>query len=137
MPIDKGKNAPLVAAHGDKWNYKGTYSKENPEGLYFSQVPSLIRRYINNNLDGLHGNHLKIMYLLIEVKEGNFRLSQKWVLDETGMAKDKYYKARKDLEDMGWITCEDDTIYVNYDYLYDQIFDTRRERQHSESFQKH
>ena len=62
MPIDKGKNAPLVAARGDKWNYKGTYSKENPEGLYFSQVPSLIRRYINNHLDGLHGNHLKIMY---------------------------------------------------------------------------
>lgn len=129
MPILQGKEAPTLYANGDKWNYQGSYSKERSSGMFFGQIPMLLRRYINNTLTGVNGNLLKLITLLIETdSSGTYKVSKKWVLEETGMAQDKYYKARQELEDMGWITCENDSIYINYDFLWEEALKPKEER---------
>ena len=128
MSIQQGKEAPLILSDGDKWNFQGPRSIENPSGFLFGQMPLLLRRYINQTLTGNNGNILKLITLFIETKENQFRATKKWVMDETGMPQDKYYKARKDLEDMGWITCENDNIYINYDFLWQQALTDPKDR---------
>ena len=119
-----GKNAPLLSATGDKWNNHGAYSESNPDGYYFGQIPSLLRRYVWNNLDGRQGNLIKILELFMMQKPGAFRVSKEWVTKETGMAPNKYYEARQKLQDLGFIfyEAETETIYVRYDYLWEQTF---------------
>lgn len=128
MPIKQGKEAPLLKVNGDKWNYRGPRAQDNPDGYLFGQIPKVLQRYINQTLTGNHGNILKLITLFIETKENEFRVSKAWVLEETGMAQDKYYKARADLEAMGWITCEDDMIYINYDFMWEEAFKAPEDR---------
>lgn len=122
-----GKNAPELKASGDKWNYKGTYEKnERPNGYYFGQCPTIIRDYVLNHLTGNNGNPLKLMWVLLETDEkAHFKISQKWVLNKTGMPKDKYYDARKKLEIMGWLDYDqnEESIIINYDYLWQEALE--------------
>ncbi len=120
-----GKNPPTLKYTGDKWNGKGSYSKNNQQGLFFGQIPSTLRRFIWHRLNGQQGNLIKIMELLI-MTEQNFKVSKEWILKETGMASNKYYEARDKLCQMGFITYYDDgeeqELYVNYDFLWDEAF---------------
>ena len=143
MSRKKGMGAPLIESNGDKWNDIGPRNKDNENGLLFGQIPSILRRYIFNHLTGNNGNMLKIMILFIEQKDDSWRASKEWVLKETGMTSDKYYKAREMLEDLGWLTCTDESILINYDYLWSEAWkeyntqnnnDTQRQR--FEPFQK-
>jgi len=125
-----GKSAPKLAFIGDKWNYKGTYKKDtNPNGYYFGQQPSIIRKYVMNTLDGKQGNLIKLMWYLLSTDEG-FGLAQATVTSETGIPKQKYYQARDKLIDMGWLLHEekDGQYYVanNYDYLWAQASTAER-----------
>ena len=120
-----GKLAPTLCTNGDKWDNKGTYNKEQrPNGDLFGQHPVTLRAYINNALDGAQGNLIKLMYTLIDCEVG-FNLTQQWIIDNTGIPKNKYYQARDILVAIGWLTyvetdasrCE---LYINYDYLWQQ-----------------
>lgn len=123
-----GKNAPLLVENGNKWNNVGTRSKDNPKGLLFGQMPSLLRRYIWHSLSGRDGNLIKIIELFIQQESGKFRASKEWVMKETGMAANKYYEARRKLEELGFITYdpEEEIIYINYDYLWQQAYSMER-----------
>lgn len=119
-----GKDAPILAHVGNKWNNRGTYDENTrPNGYYFGQCPNIIRRYIMNELDGNNGNLLKVMWLLIDTKEG-WGLSKEWVSRELGMAPEKYYTIRKKLINMNWLIYEmkDNKPYlaINYEYLWAQ-----------------
>lgn len=119
-----GKNAPKLAFIGDKWNNKGTYRQgSNEKGYYFGQIPAPLRRYINHHLTGSNGNLLKLIYFLIESDEG-FGISQAMILDQLGMDKAKYYKARQELIDMNWLCYKEDThqpmLMIDYNFMWAQ-----------------
>lgn len=124
-----GKSAPKLAFIGDKWNNKGTYKDSNPDGYYFGQQPSLIRKYVMNELDGKQGNLIKLMWYLLSTDEG-FGLAQATVTAETGIPKQKYYQARDKLIDMGWLLHEEKDgqyyVAINYDYLWAQALAAER-----------
>ena len=121
-----GKSAPLLAAEGDKWDNRGTYNKtDRQNGCYFYQQPQEIMNYIMNELTGQQGNMLKLMLLLISTDVG-YGVSQQWVMNCTGMQKDKYYDARAILTEINWLLYEEQPkgptlLGVNYDYLWSQI----------------
>lgn len=118
-----GKEAPTLEYIGDKFNDIGTYNKfNNPDGCYFYQQASLIMDYVLNQLTGQQGNLLKIMIILLSTEAG-FKISLKWILDRTGLSKQKYYEARQKLIDMKWLLHEecDNVVYlkVNYKLLWE------------------
>lgn len=121
-----GKAAPILAIKGDKWDNRGTYNKtERPQGCYFYQQPQEIMNYIMNGLTGQQGNMLKLMLLLISTDIG-YGVSQQWVINCTGMQKDKYYDARAILVEIGWLLYDEQPngpalLGVNYDYLWAQL----------------
>lgn len=126
-----GKSAPKLAFIGDKWNNKGTYRDNNPNGYYFGQQPSLIRKYVMNQLDGRQGNLIKLMWYLLSTDEG-FGLAQATVMDETGLAKQKYYQARDALIEKGWLLHEEKDgqyyLAINYKFLWAQALKNNDER---------
>ena len=61
---------------------------------------------------------LRIMLVLLGTKEG-FRISEKWILDRTGLQHSSYIKARQALVARGWLTHEESKgITVNLDTIY-------------------
>lgn len=119
-----GKAAPLLAFEGDKWDNRDTFNKkERPNGCFFGQQPMELMSYIMGELTGAQGNLLKLMWLLISTDVG-FGVSQQWVLNNTGMQKDKYYDARAILIKIGWLLYEEQPnqtlLGINYDYLWKQ-----------------
>ena len=111
MQAGLGKEAPALKFKGDRWNNKGIYSKENnPNGYTYGRTPWPIQEYIMNIFNGRYGNHIKLMWTLLNTEE-DFKITQKWVLDKTGMDKAKYYKTRKD----------QNVIAINYDFIWQQI----------------
>lgn len=117
-----GKNAPTLTFKGDKFNNKGTYNdKTNPNGYYFGQQAHIIRDYVCNAVTGQQGNLLKIMWLLLSTEQG-YGVSQKWVMDSTGLEKSKYYQARQELCDMGWLIYDEEKgqLGIDYDFLWHQ-----------------
>lgn len=125
-----GKNAPALIFVGDKFNNKGTISSSNKNGYHFGQQADIIRNYICQTLTGNNGNYLKLMWLLLSTDEG-FKVSQKWVLDSTGMTKDKYYDTRKDLCAMNWLIydAEKEELGINYDFMWRQACLPKNERE--------
>lgn len=134
-----GKSAPKLAFIGDKWNNKGTYKDSNPNGYYFGQQPSIIRKYIMNHLDGRRGNLIKLIWYLLSTDEG-FGLAQATVLEETGIPKQKYYQARDELINMKWLIYEekDHQFYlaINYDFLWAQALLPKEEQEKVEDYSK-
>ena len=126
-----GKSAPKLAFIGDKWNNKGTYRDNNPNGYYFGQQPNLIRKYVMNQLDGRQGNLIKLMWYLLSTDEG-FGLAQATVMDETGLAKQKYYQARDALIEKGWLLHEEKDgqyyLAINYKFLWQQALENSDKR---------
>lgn len=101
------KQAPTLKFNGDK-----KVSKD------FYKLPYNIITPLFNELSGKEGNLLKLMIVLLGTQQG-FKITQNWVLERTGMSKDAYYRARKKLEELGYITYneEKNTITVNIDYI--------------------
>lgn len=61
---------------------------------------------------------LRIMLVLCGTKEG-FSISEKWILDRTGLLHSSYIKARQALIQREWLTLTDTRqIIVNYDNIY-------------------
>ena len=123
MQAGLGKEAPALKFKGDRWNNKGIYSKENnPNGYTYGRTPWPVQEYIMNIFNGRYGNHIKLMWTLLNTEE-DFKITQKWVLDKTGMDKAKYYKTRKELEIMSLIIYDEyqNVIAINYDFIWQQI----------------
>jgi len=123
--IGIGKAAPKLAFEGDKWDNRGTFNRvERPNGCLFGQQPMELMNYIMNELTGQQGNLLKLMWLLISTDVG-FGVSQQWVMNSTGLAKDKYYDARAILIKIDWLLYEEHPddgplLGINYEYLWAQ-----------------
>lgn len=123
--IGIGKTAPKLAFEGDKWDNRGTFNRvERPNGCLFGQQPAEIRDFIMNELTGAQGNLLKVMWLLLSTDIG-FGVSQQWVMNSTGISKDKYYDSRTILIHLNWLKYEENTpdgalLGVNYTYLWEQ-----------------
>lgn len=131
--IGIGKAAPLLAFEGDKWDNRDTYNKkERPNGCFFGQQPQEIMYYVMNELTGQQGNMLKLMWLLLSTDVG-YGVSQQWVLNSTGMQKDKYYDARSILVEIGWLLYEEQPsgpalLGINYTFLWQQAKLPKNER---------
>lgn len=127
-----GKNAPKLVFVGDKWNNKGTYNENtNPNGYFFGQQPSIIRKYIMNHLDGRQGNLIKLMWFLLSTGEG-FGLAQTTIIEETGIPKQKYYAARDALINMGWLIYEEKDsqgyLAIDYNFIWKQALLSKEEQ---------
>ena len=104
------KQAPLLVHNGFKQRFGTRNSYELPQELM---------RTVFNRLSGKHGNQLKLLIVLMGTSgKHNFRVSQKWITDLTGMDETGYKRARKALHDMGWITHKDGYIAVNFDAIW-------------------
>ena len=61
---------------------------------------------------------LKVMLFFTgNSNEGDFRIAQKTIFNRMNISEKPYYKARKKLEEMGWIhfDSKENAIYINYD----------------------
>ena len=85
----------------------------------FWQLPQVLMSNIFNELNGKCGNQIKLMCLLIGTAgNGSFRVSTKWVLDQTGMDETGYKRARKELIERGWLIHEGGTLIVDFDRIW-------------------
>lgn len=103
------KQAPKLVFNGNKFNHsKGFYQipQEAADKLFneFARKPA----------------YLRLMLVLIGTEPG-FGLSVKWITERTGMTQQTYYNTREELEKLGWLTCENDQVIVNFDKLYGRI----------------
>lgn len=104
------KQAPLLVHNG----FKQQFGTRN-----YYELPQELMRTVFNRLSGKHGNQLKLLIVLMGTSgKHNFRVSQKWITDLTGMDETGYKRARKALHDMGWITHKDGYIAVNFDAIW-------------------
>lgn len=111
--------APRIKWNGDKFNHKGAYSKENKKGYYFYQTPTVLSNYLMNTINGNCGNQLKLMWILMGSAE-KFGISEKMIIQRTGMTQQAYCNARKALNDAGIINYNpsEHTITIDYNYLW-------------------
>ena len=103
------KQAPKLVFNGNKFNKtKGFYQipQEAADRVFteFARKPA----------------YLRLMLVLIGTEPG-FGLSVKWITERTGMTQQTYYKTRDELAEMGWLTCENNQVIVNFDKLYGRI----------------
>lgn len=103
------KQAPKLVFNGCKFNEtKGFYQipQEAADRIFakFARKPA----------------YLRLMLVLIGTEPG-FGLSVKWITERTGMTQQTYYNTRDELAEMGWLTCENNQVIVNFDKLYGRI----------------
>ena len=85
----------------------------------FWQLPQVLMSNIFNELNGKCGNQIKLMCLLIGTAgNGSFRVSTKWVLEQTGMDETGYKRARKELIERGWLIHENGALTVDFDRIW-------------------
>lgn len=102
------KQAPTLQHNGVK-------SRVEKEQYY--QIPQALADAVFSVL-GNSSAQLRIMLVLIGTKPG-FNISQKWILQRTGLKERSYIEARKSLVARGWIKhLECDSIIVNLDKIY-------------------
>ena len=77
------------------------FTGQKPEGQYYA-IPQSLADIIFNEL-GNSSAQLRIMMVLIGTKEG-FKISEKWILDRTGLLHASYITARKALVKRGWLS---------------------------------
>ena len=106
------KQAPKLVFNGNKFNQN--------RGFY--QIPQEAADIIFKEF-ARQPAFLRLMLVLVGTEPG-FGLSLKWVLERTGMTQKTYYETRDKLEEMGWLTCEDNQVIVNYDKLYGRVEST-------------
>lgn len=94
------------------------FSGKKPEGQYYT-IPQNLADIIFNKL-GNSSAQLRIMMVLIGTKEG-FKISEKWILDRTGLLHASYIKARQELVKRGWLShSEAEGITVNFNAILDE-----------------
>ena len=104
------KQAPRLIHSGKKF--------VNPNDRFW-QLPQVLMSNIFNELNGKSGNQIKLMCLLIGTAgDCNFRVSTKWVLEQTGMDETGYKRARKELIERGWLIHENGTLTVDFDRIW-------------------
>ena len=109
------KQAPRLIHRGKKFQN---------QGRFFYQLPQSLMSNIFYELSGKHGNQIKLMCVLIGTAgDGSFRVSQRWIMEQTGMDESGYKRARKALADRGWITLDNGCIYVNFDAIWERQHD--------------
>ena len=116
------KQAPRLIHRGKKM--------ENTQE-YFYQLPQNLMSKIFYELDGKHGNQIKLMCVLIGTAgDGTFRVSRRWMMEQTGMDESGYTRARKALIDRGWLTLKDGILYVNFDAIRNGTHDVQASELH-------
>ena len=119
------KQAPRLIHRGNKFQN---------QGRFFYQLPQSLMSNIFYELSGKHGNQIKLMCVLIGTAgDGSFRVSQRWIMEQTGMDESGYKRARKALADRGWITLDNGCIYVNFDAIWERQHDAFPDAEESES----
>jgi len=119
------KQAPRLIHRGKKFQN---------QGRFFYQLPQSLMSNIFYELSGKHGNQIKLMCVLIGTAgDGSFRVSQRWIMEQTGMDESGYKRARKALADRGWITLDNGCIYVNFDAIWERQHDAFPDAEASES----
>ena len=118
------KQAPKLVFNGNKFNQsKGFYQipQEAADIIFkeFARQPAFLR----------------LMLVLIGTEPG-FGLSLKWMLERTGMTQKTYYETRDALVEMGWLTCENDQVIVNYDKIYGRVESTSQKNDVESTYQK-
>ena len=103
------KQAPRLIHRGNKFQN---------QGRFFYQLPQSLMCNIFYELNGKHGNQIKLMCVLIGTAgDGSFRVSQRWIMEQTGMDESGYTRARTALIKRGWLTLQDGILYVNFDAI--------------------
>ena len=118
------KQAPKLVFNGNKFN--------ETKGFY--QIPQEAADIIFKNF-ARQPAFLRLMLVLIGTEPG-FGLSLKWVLARTGMTQKTYYETRDELVKMGWLTCENDQVIVNYDKIYERVESTSQKNDVESTYQK-
>lgn len=91
------------------------FTGQKPEGQYYA-IPQDLADIIFNVL-GNSSAQLRIMIVLIGTKEG-FKISEKWILDRTGLLHASYIKARQELVKKGWLSHDEtEGITVNFNTI--------------------
>ena len=102
------KQAPTLDHYGNK---------SMNEGEQFYLIPQALADIVFNEL-GNASAQLRIMIVLLGTKPG-FNISQKWILDRTGICEKSYLEARKALVKRGWLTHnKEESIRVNISKIY-------------------
>lgn len=100
------QQAPVLKTIGEKEKDKTYY-----------EIPQKLADIVFNEL-GNASAQLRVMLVLIGTKPG-FSVSEKWILERTGLQHASYLTARKALEKKGWLTCDAaKSITINYDVIY-------------------
>ena len=115
------KQAPKLVFNGEKFN--------NTKGFY--QIPQEAADVIFKTF-ARQPAFLRLMLVLIGTEPG-FGLSLKWMLERTGMTQKTYYDTRDALVEMGWLTCENDQVIVNYDKIYGRVESTSQNQQNEQN----
>lgn len=118
------KQAPKLVFNGNKFN--------NTKGFY--QIPQEAADVIFKTF-ARQPAFLRLMLVLIGTEPG-FGLSLKWVLERTSMTQKTYYETRDALAEMGWLTCENDQVIVNYDKIYGRVESTSQKNDVESTYQK-
>ena len=104
------KQAPVLKHNGKK-----------QQGKNFYMIPQELADVVFAEL-GNSSAQLRIMMVLIGTKPDEFRISEKWILDRTGLTQPSYVRARKELVNKGWINHKDNEyIAVNFSYIYSLV----------------
>lgn len=94
------------------------FTGQKPEGQYYA-IPQDLADIIFNKL-GNSSAQLRIMIVLIGTKKG-FKITEKWILERTGLLHASYIKARQELVKKGWLSHnEKEGITVNFNTILDE-----------------
>ena len=94
------------------------FTGKKPAGQYYV-IPQNLADIIFNKL-GNSSAQLRIMIVLIGTKEG-FKITEKWILERTGLLHASYIKARQELVKKGWLShSEKEGITVNFNTILDE-----------------
>lgn len=99
------RNAPELIINGEKWEV-------NNESRI--AVADRLIKAIGSNKKLKANERLLLLVLLGQARHG-FHVSEKWVLDRTGMSHDSYLRCRKHLEELQYLSYENYkniTLYI-------------------------
>ena len=100
------KQAPILRHNGSKNDGKQYYALSQA-------IMDIIFRELGNA-----SAQLRIMIVLIGTKPNDFRISQQWMLDRTGLSERSYQRARDELVKRGWIShIPYESITVNFENI--------------------
>lgn len=109
---NKRRNAPILVVKGRKMG-------DDMEQPYYA-IPQDMADILFSLL-GDRSAQLRIMMVLCGTRPG-FVLSEKWMLERTGLTHASYIRARKELSDEGWINYDPHrSITVDYNYIYGEM----------------